>query len=678
MKTTRRLALVVVNAVLVVCATSGPASAQSRCAPRQVTPVDLRALDLESLLNVKVITASKFSESQSDAPGIISVVNQDELRRFGGTTLREVLERVPGLASSTAYFTDRSMVAARGDQTKINGGHVLYLINGRPTREVLEGGLVSDLLESFPINVLERIEVIKAPGSVLYGSNAFSAVVNLITLSAETNGFSVGGAPGTDGARQFSGEGTYSCGDLHVVGGAQLHQRPDWNTTYWFNNPIPDDPLAAGVPSVQDATIRDRSRGGFAGVTYKGLSATTSFTEWKTAAFVRGTVGENRWRRGFADVGYGFHATDQWKMNLNATYTRNLFAIEEFPFIQRDSNEMLFEWTNFVNPTPRDQVTFGVLRNQVVGRETYYGLGFPIDISSGDRSGYAGYAQIDHRVVDSVKLIGGFQANKIGGLALDIVPRGGVIWSPATRWNVKALYGQAFRAPSINETTLNHPGLQGDVNLRPESVATFDVELSYHGDRIQGSANYFHSKHTDSIVIDASEVVWRYVNSGEATFQGMEFEGKYYVNRNLYVVGSLLHQFESRRRRRHQYHASAEHKRQGRNQFSERARHHGQRLQQLSGLDEWLLVDPEPGTCVAASAQRARTAGHGCSLQGEPDGRRRDRDQRRQPDERSGVAPRLGSNTGDTIPVRRGRTIYIGVEMSVGRRTTTSRASATN
>lgn len=141
-----------------------------------------------------------------------------------------------------------------------------------------------------------------------------------------------------------------------------------------------------------------------------------------------------------------------------------------------------------------------------------------------------------------MKLIGGFQANKIGGLTLDIVPRGGVIWSPATRWNVKALYGQAFRAPSINETTLNHPGLQGDVNLRPESVATFDVELSYHGDRIQGSANYFHSKHTDSIVIDASEVVWRYVSSGEATFQGMEFEGKYYVNRNLYVVGSLLHQ----------------------------------------------------------------------------------------------------------------------------------------
>jgi outer membrane receptor for ferrienterochelin and colicin len=69
---------------------------------------DLGSLDLESLLNTKVITASKFSENLADASGIISVISQDELRRFGGITLQEVLERVSGLSLSTAYFTDRS------------------------------------------------------------------------------------------------------------------------------------------------------------------------------------------------------------------------------------------------------------------------------------------------------------------------------------------------------------------------------------------------------------------------------------------------------------------------------------------------------------------------------------------------------------------------------------------
>jgi len=113
---------------------------------------DLGSLDLESLLSTKVITASKFSENMADAPGVISVISQDELRRFGGTTLQEILERVAGLSIASAYFTDRSLIAARGDQTKINGGHILFLINGRPTREVLEGGLITDLLEAFPVN----------------------------------------------------------------------------------------------------------------------------------------------------------------------------------------------------------------------------------------------------------------------------------------------------------------------------------------------------------------------------------------------------------------------------------------------------------------------------------------------------------------------------------------------
>jgi outer membrane receptor for ferrienterochelin and colicin len=176
------------------------------------------SLDLNSLLNMKVVTASKFSEKLSDAPGMISVVTKDELRRFGGITLREILERVAGLSGTTASFTDRSIVAVRGDQTKINGGHILFLINGRPTREILEGGLSGDLLESFPVNILQRIEIIKGPGSVLYGSNAFSGVINLITETAESNRLAVtalgSGGPGVT----TSGSVTYKRGAFRLVG----------------------------------------------------------------------------------------------------------------------------------------------------------------------------------------------------------------------------------------------------------------------------------------------------------------------------------------------------------------------------------------------------------------------------------------------------------------------------
>ena len=158
------------------------------------SPADPFAMDLDSLFNTKVTTASKFSEKLSDAAAVVTVVTRDELERFGGTTLLEVLERVAGLNVSSAVFADSSLISVRGDQTRANAGHILILINGRPVREILAGGISSDILESFPIGILERVEVVKGPGSVLYGSDAFSGVINLITKKAEGNEFRVSAA----------------------------------------------------------------------------------------------------------------------------------------------------------------------------------------------------------------------------------------------------------------------------------------------------------------------------------------------------------------------------------------------------------------------------------------------------------------------------------------------------
>jgi outer membrane receptor protein involved in Fe transport len=502
---------------------------------------DLLSLDLESLLNIKVTTASKFSEKLSDAPGVISIITKDELKRFGAMSLREALERVPSLVRTSAYFTDRSLVAARGDQTKIDGGHVLILINGRPTREIQEGGLITDLLESFPVAILERIEVIKGPGSVLYGSNAFSAVINLITQKAESNGFVLSGFGGEKGAQATSGQGMLQRGNLSVVAAAQARNEPNWPTTYRFPFVDPLFPETSSV-SAQNVTLRDRSKGAFAQLDYKGFTAMSSFTEWHGPSFVRGAVGENRWRRGFGDLGYGFKATDKWDMKLNLTYTRTTLDVPSFPNIGRDSNEVVLEWTNTIKPTDKDQLTIGSLYNHIQGSEVYFGVSPSITISQGARSGAAFYAQLDHRLLDSLKLIGGLQANKIAKIDVNVVPRAGVVWNPTAHVNVKALYSKAFRAPSLNETGLNHPGLQGTPGLVPEKVGTADLGVNYQGRRIQLGVNYFYSKHTDSIIVDSSPLRWRYANLGEATFRGVEFEGKYYLNKPVFLEGSLLYQ----------------------------------------------------------------------------------------------------------------------------------------
>jgi outer membrane receptor for ferrienterochelin and colicins len=497
-------------------------------------------MDLESLLNTKVITASKFSEKLSGAPGVMTVVTRDELRRFGGMTLREILERVPGLTGTTASFTDRSIVAARGDQTQINGGHILFLINGRPTREVLEGGIVSDLLEAFPVGILERIEVIEGPGSVLYGSDAFSAVVNLITQKADGNELIVNGEGGPSGAAATSGNVFIKHGDLSIVGSGQFHQYPDWSA-----------PVANTIFGIQNATIPDRGKGAYLELDYKGLTLMSSYTDW-TSAYLEGEVGNARWRRGFADLGYHLKATDRWDMNFDITYTRTTLNAETaIPFITRDSYEALAEWSNVVRVGDRDQITFGALYDYIQGQEVFYGVSPASIISNGSRPGGAFYGQADHELTDTIKLIGGFQANKIGNISLNAVPRGGIVWTPTSRWSLKALYSQAFRAPSLNETLLHYipppsiggPSLLGNPDLVPEKVATIDVDFGYQGNRFQAGIDYFHSVLTDNIVQANASTNGTYMNLGRTTFDGVEAEGKYYFQKSLFFTGSASYQF---------------------------------------------------------------------------------------------------------------------------------------
>lgn len=516
---------------------------QSNLQPADDTPTqpDLASLDMEQLMDVKVTTASLFSDKLSNAPGIMSVVTSDELRRFGGMTLGEVLDRVPGLTATSQNFTDRSLVAALGDQTKTSGAHILFLINGRPTREVQEGGIISDLLESFPIGILERIEVIKGPGSVLYGSNAFSAVVNLITRKAQSTQLTADGLGGPDGTVASNTQMFYKHGDFSAVAAGQLHEEPDWPLTYIVPPAQRDTPIAPHVPNVQDVSLVDRGVGAYAQANYKGLSFMTAFTEWQSTAFVQGTVGETRLTRDFFNVGYDYKATQKWDMSFNVTDTRTTFGEVPYPSAQRDSNDFIAEWTNLVTLTAHDRLTAGVLFDRISGTELYTGVNPATVSATGSRPGGAFYGQLDHQFGDKLKLIGGFQSNKDGSIALNTVPRGGLIYSPASWASIKVLYGRAFRAPALDETLLNRPGVVGNPSLKPESVGTFNLGFGVQGKRAQTEVDYFNSQQTDSIVAVLGKPV-HYMNLGSLTFNGMELEGKYFLSKEFFFEGSMLYQ----------------------------------------------------------------------------------------------------------------------------------------
>jgi outer membrane receptor for ferrienterochelin and colicins len=522
-----------------------PAAELAQCAKQSddsdAQSTDLASMDIEKLMKLKVTTASLFEDTLSNAPGIVSVVTRDELRRFGGMTLGEILQRVPGLTGTSQYFTDRDMVAARGDQTKTAGGHILFLINGRPTREVQEGGIISDLLESFPVEILERIEIVRGPGSVLYGSNAYSAVINLITRTPEANHTSAEGLGGANGAVASSTQFLYKHGDLNAIAAAQLHDAPDWPLTYVVPPSERNLPFAPHVPNVQDVNLLDKGFGAYVGVNYKGLSFMSAFTEFQSTAFVQGTVGETRLTRDFANLGYEHQVTAKWDVDFNLTYTRTTFAEAPYPSATRDSDEAIIEYTNLISLSSKDRLTVGILANRIEGLELYTGV-TPATVSAeGRRPGGAFYAQLDHQLLNNLKLIGGFQSNKSGNIPLNTVPRAGVIWNPSSRSSIKMLYGQAFRAPSLDENLLNRPGIVGNPNLKPEKVGTFDLGFGYQADRFQLGMDYFNSRQTNSIVSIAGKPA-HYANLGSVTFNGLEVEGKYYFRKDLFLQGSMLYQ----------------------------------------------------------------------------------------------------------------------------------------
>ena len=166
-----------------------------------------------------------------------------------------------------------------------------------------------------------------------------------------------------------------------------------------------------------------------------------------------------------------------------------------------------------------------------------------LPINDDNRTSFGFYTQVDYWLRQNTKLIGGFQANKVENIDMDIVPRLGLILYPSSYINIKALYSQAFRAPSINEIGLDHPAMKGNPDLKSEKVGTIDVGVNYYREQFQCGVNYFFSKQTDIIFQDrVNYAVPTYDNIGEVELQGVELEGKYYVNRNFFLTGSMLYQ----------------------------------------------------------------------------------------------------------------------------------------
>lgn len=162
--------------------TAGQAIAQGAPQEWQDPVQDLSRLSLEELANVEVTTVSRQPESAARAAAAVYVIMADDIRRSGATSLPEALRLAPNLDVQRVNSVDYA-ITARGFNGFETSNKLLVLIDGRSVYSSLHSGVFWDA-HDFPLELIERIEVISGPGGALYGSNAMNGVINVITRSA--------------------------------------------------------------------------------------------------------------------------------------------------------------------------------------------------------------------------------------------------------------------------------------------------------------------------------------------------------------------------------------------------------------------------------------------------------------------------------------------------------------
>lgn len=187
-----RLSLRLSGVGLALCASTATAQA----------PIDLTELSLEALLDIQVTSVSKRPQDLAEAAAAVYVLTGDEAITSGARTIPEALRLIPGLHVAQ-IDGQRWAVSARGFNGTV-ADKLEVLIDGRSVYSPLFSGVFWDAQDVFMPD-LDRIEVIRGPASVLWGSNAVNGVVNIVTKSAEQTQGTLAYAGGGDEQTAFAG-----------------------------------------------------------------------------------------------------------------------------------------------------------------------------------------------------------------------------------------------------------------------------------------------------------------------------------------------------------------------------------------------------------------------------------------------------------------------------------------
>jgi outer membrane receptor for ferrienterochelin and colicins len=557
---------------------------------------ELFELSFSELLDVEVVvtTASRRPEKVRDIPASVVIVTREEIETYGYRTLDELLRNIPGLYMINDYSAQGLNFGVRGYlagsllvnvKILVNGTDQLFDVMGSPTL----------IFNPVPVAAIDRIEVIRGPTAVVYGSGAFFGVINIITNESGRSArgtrlqASVGNQETTElFARHTDREGEFG----FTVNGS-------WSTTRGIDADYavlaPDDVFTAhGVDplgSTGGQLADDRLFVDLSG-TLRGFRFAVTHGETERGAFVFGPQAATNGnlvtaKSTRATVGLAREVASGWRLDLQGGVASDTMDLEyrvpdrENPTIgvQTLSSDAWFFDGHFSGAVSEAvELSFGANLRTIRDPRIFLDL-FTIPAPTVNNatfdtpedesiSTWGVFGRMDYQASPSVRLVAGLRLEQMlpydirGALGvgqpfettltgrydsdeLELFPQLALIWSPADGHLLKFLAGRSARRPSFFQARDNTLDPRRE-NLDPESITTYEIAYTGHlSDRVSLGLNLFHNQLTDLVTrvvlvdLDASTVESWSANAGEVSTQGIELTAQLRPTESLQLEASL-------------------------------------------------------------------------------------------------------------------------------------------
>jgi len=526
---------------------------------------DLFSLSFEDLLNVQVDIASKTSETLSSVPSTMSVFSRKQIQALGVDNAYEVMNFVPGMQSTRGDWVGAvPKDHARG--VYLDSGNVLVMINGERVNES-SFGKASVYMPYIPIEVIEKIEFIRGPGSALYGSNAFLGVMNIVT-SKERNALQL--VVGNNGRYGATGQFNTSFSDDTSLFASISYDQKDGES------------YPQGVKDPLEALYLE------AGVDFKKLKLRARYNETSLDEFLNlagySTQNQHTSDNTFVGIKYNWVNNDKLKLDSSYSYTKHnissaglIASFDDIPdFLlgpawqttdSKFETELSYQFENQwqlaagIEYAEAKQVEAGVRTSYyddesmlVIIDPAYYQQGIVTVMDFPEFASlkytfetYSAYGQLKIPYSDELTLFVGARYDDVKDIESKFSPRLAAVYVINPEHTVKLQYGESFRTPVTNELFSNDDVTVGNPSLRSESVKTTELVWHYQTSELQANAVLFYNELNDFINIEptqSTDALFTFANSFNTQNSGIELDGTWQSSKEFSVTGTYTQYFE--------------------------------------------------------------------------------------------------------------------------------------